>query len=107
MTFLARDGMAMTAAQLSRALLGAAAVGLLASAGDLAWAQDRASADVQRVQTFGFTVADVDREASFFTRVLQFEKIADFRLVGADYGKLQGVFNASMRIIHLRLAIRS
>src|SRR5262249_20411682 len=40
---------------------------------------------------------------SFFTRVLHFEKIVDFRLVGAEYGKLQGVFNASMRIVHLRL----
>ena len=93
----------MAAAQLSRAFLAAAAVGLLASAGELAWAQDRPSADVQRVQTIGFTVADVDREASFFTRVLQFEKFADFRLVSAEYGKLQGVFNASMRIVHLQL----
>jgi len=103
MAFLARGGIAMAAAQLSRAFLAAATVGLLASAGELAWAQDRPSADVQRVQTIGFTVADVDREASFFTRVLQFEKFADFRLVSAEYGELQGVFNASMRIVHLQL----
>ena len=85
------------------ALLVAATIGLVASAGDLGRAQDRPSADVQRVQTIGFTVADVDREASFFTGVLQFEKFADFRLVGGEYGKLHGVFNASMRIVQLRL----
>jgi len=88
---------------LSGALLAAALLGLL-----LEWpthvglAQERPG-DVQRVQTIGFTVADVDREARFFTNVMQFEKISDFRLVGGEYGKLQGVFNASMRIIHLRL----
>src|SRR5262245_32067300 len=70
--------------------------------GHIGHAQERAG-EIQRVQTVGFTVADVDREAAFFTRVLQFEKIADFRLVGAAYGTLQGVFNASMRIVHLRL----
>jgi hypothetical protein len=43
----------------------------------------------------------VDREASFFTKILQFEKTADFRLVGSEWGKLQDVFNASMRIVHL------
>src|SRR5262249_47393579 len=100
MAFLGRGGIAMATAQLSRASLTAAMVGLLASAGELAWAQDRPSADVQRVQTIGFTVADVDRETSFFTRVLHFEKIVDFSLIGAEYGRLHGVFNASLRIIH-------
>jgi hypothetical protein len=51
----------------------------------------------------GFTVADVEREADFFTKVLQFEKVADFRVVGSEYGKMEGVFNANMRIVHLRL----
>jgi catechol 2,3-dioxygenase-like lactoylglutathione lyase family enzyme len=74
----------------------------------LAWAhaghaQDRVSGDVQRVKMIGFTVADVDREASFFTKVLQFEKISDFRVVGSEYDKMTGVFNANMRIVHLKL----
>ena len=91
------------AAHLRRAFLAAAMLGLSAFVRDLAWAQDRQSVDVQRVQTIGFTVSDVDREASFFTDVLQFEKLADCRLAGAEYGKLQGVFNASMRVVRLQL----
>jgi len=75
----------------------------LATCGQVTHAQDRLSDEVQRVKTIDFTVADVDREASFFTKILQFEKIADFRLVGGEWGKLLGVFNASMRIVHLRL----
>jgi catechol 2,3-dioxygenase-like lactoylglutathione lyase family enzyme len=84
-------------------LLAAALFGsLLGWPGHIGHAEERAG-EVQRVQTIGFTVADVDREASFFTKVLQFEKISDFRLGGTEYGKLQGVFNASMRIVQLRL----
>ena len=51
----------------------------------------------------GFTVANVDSEVDFFTRVLQFEKIADFRVVGRAYEMMQGVFNANMRVVLLRL----
>jgi catechol 2,3-dioxygenase-like lactoylglutathione lyase family enzyme len=51
----------------------------------------------------GFTVANVDSEVSFFTNVLQFEKIADFRVLGSAYDKLEGVFNANMRVVRLRL----
>jgi catechol 2,3-dioxygenase-like lactoylglutathione lyase family enzyme len=91
-------------ADLTRALLAAAVLGLLVeSPGHVGHAQDRPSGDVQRVKTIGFTVADVDREANFFTKVLQFERVSDFRLIGSEYGKLQGVFNANMRIVHLRL----
>jgi catechol 2,3-dioxygenase-like lactoylglutathione lyase family enzyme len=90
-------------ADIARAFLAAALFALLLQwPAYLGHAQERADA-VQHVQTIGFTVADVDREATFFTNVLQFEKIADFRLVGAEYGTLQGVFNASLRIVRLRL----
>ena len=67
------------------------------------YARDRLAGDVQRVKMIGFTVADVEREAAFFTKVLQFEKVADFRVVGSEYDKMEGVFNANMRIVHLRL----
>jgi catechol 2,3-dioxygenase-like lactoylglutathione lyase family enzyme len=88
-------------AGLSRTLLAAGVLGLLlASPGHV---RDRLPGDVQRVKTIGFTVADVDREANFFTKVLQFEKVADFRVVGSEYDRLEGVFNANMRIVHLRL----
>jgi len=84
-----------------RALLTTGALALLlASSGH---ARDRLSGDVQRIKMIGFTVADVDREAEFFTKVLQFEKIADFRVFGSEYDKMEGVFNANMRIVHLKL----
>jgi Glyoxalase/Bleomycin resistance protein/Dioxygenase superfamily len=87
-----------------RTLLAAGVLALLvASSGHAGHARDRLSGDVQRVKMIGFTVADVEREAEFFTKVLQFEKVADFRVVGSEYGKMEGVFNANMRIVHLRL----
>src|SRR5215831_1858972 len=85
-----------------RALLAAAAVALLFLSPQFARAQDRA-AGVQRVKTIGFTVADVERETNFFANVLQFEKIADFRVVGTEYDALTGVFNSNMRIVQLKL----
>ena len=84
-----------------RALLAAGALVLLmASSG---YARDRLPGDVKLIKMIGFTVADVDRESDFFTKVLQFDKVADFRVVGSEYGKMEGVFNANMRIVHLRL----
>src|SRR5262249_10144735 len=65
-------------------------------------AQDRSGA-VQRVKTIGFTVGDIERAANFFVNVLQFEKIADFRVVGSEYDALVGVFNSNMRIVQLKL----
>jgi catechol 2,3-dioxygenase-like lactoylglutathione lyase family enzyme len=80
-----------------------AAGSLAVSFASAAHARDRLAGDVQRVKMIGFTVANVEREADFYTKVLQFEKIADFRVVGSEYSQLEGVFNANMRIVHLRL----
>src|SRR5215472_14624008 len=85
-----------------RALLAAATVALLFLSPHLAQAQDRA-AGVQRLKTIGFTVADVERETNFFANVLQFEKIADFRVVGTEYDALTGVFNSNLHIVQLKL----
>jgi len=65
-------------------------------------AQDRPGA-VQRIKTIGFTVGDIERAANFFVNVLQFEKLADFRVVGSEYDALVGVFNSNMRIVQLNL----
>jgi catechol 2,3-dioxygenase-like lactoylglutathione lyase family enzyme len=70
---------------------------------DIGHARDRMAGDVERIKTIGFTVNDVEREAEFFANVLRFEKVADFRVVGSEYDKLQGVFNTHMRIVHLKL----
>jgi len=91
-------------ADMPRALLAAGVLALLvAASGHAGHARDRLSGDVERVKMIGFTVADVDREADFFARVLQFEKVSDFRVVGSEYDKMEGVFNANMRIVHLKL----
>ena len=95
---------AVRIADVCRALLATGVVAILvASSGHAGHARDRLPGDVQQVKMIGFTVTDVDREADFFTKVLQFEKVADFRVVGSEYGKMEGVFNANMRIVHLKL----
>ena len=84
------------------ALLAAGAIMLLIAWSSLACAQDRSGA-VERIKTIGFTVGDVERAANFFANVLQFEKVADFRVVGSEYDALVGVFNANMRIVQMRV----
>jgi catechol 2,3-dioxygenase-like lactoylglutathione lyase family enzyme len=97
----ASAGATVPIVDVSRTLFAAGALALLlASSGH---ARDRLSGDVQRIKMIGFTVADADRESDFFTNVLRFEKVADFRVVGSEYAKMEGVFNANMRIVHLRL----
>jgi catechol 2,3-dioxygenase-like lactoylglutathione lyase family enzyme len=91
-------------AAVPRALLAAGVLALLlATSGDAGHARDRLSSDVERVKMIGFTVADVDRETEFFVKVLQFEKASEFRLVGGEYDRMQGLFNTNMRIVHLQL----
>jgi len=89
---------------LPRALLAAGTlILLLLSSVHTGYARESLSGEVQRVKMIGFTVASVDSEVDFFTKVLQFEKVADFRIVGRAYDKMQGVFNANMRVVQLRL----
>ena len=68
-------------------LLAAGAIVLLIAWSSLAYAQDR-SGGVERIKTIGFTVGDIERAANFFANVLQFEKLADFRVVGSEYDAL-------------------
>jgi catechol 2,3-dioxygenase-like lactoylglutathione lyase family enzyme len=76
---------------------------LVALCGHAGYARDRLRGEVERLKMIGFTVADVDRETTFFTKVLPFEKVADFRVSGGEYDKMEGVFNTNMRIVHLKL----
>ena len=88
----------------ARSVLTAAVVTfLLVCTDDAAQARDPLAGDVGRVKMIGFTVADLDRETEFFVKLLQFQKVADFRVVGSEYDRMQGVFNANMRIVHLQL----
>src|SRR5215469_6024353 len=99
-----REAAIGTFADAPRACLAAGMLMLaVASSGNAGYARDRLQGDVERLEMIGFTVADVDRETTFFTKVLPFEKIADFRVIGSEYDKMEGVFNANMRIVHLKL----
>jgi hypothetical protein len=60
---------------------------LVMPCGHGASARDRLSGDVERVKMIGFTVGDLDRETEFFEKVLQFEKVSDFRIVGRNTTK--------------------
>ena len=85
--FLRESATARTA-EVPRALLAAGVLAfLLLFSGHAGHARDPLSGDVQRVNMIGFTVADIDREVDFFTKVLQFEKDSDFRVVGSNYGQ--------------------
>ena len=62
-----------------------------------------APAVVRAVDAVGITVSDMDRSVDFFTRVLDFEKVADREVAGEDYESLEGVFGLRMRVVRLRL----
>ena len=58
---------------------------------------------VKSVDAVGMTVADMDRSVDFFSRVLNFEKIADVEVHGREYEKLQGVFGLRMRVVRMKV----
>src|SRR4051794_39340314 len=74
--------------------------GLLALAAFLSTAHGQG---VSRVESVGFTVADMDKALDFYTHVLPFEKVADKEVWGEDLERLNGVFGARVRIVDLRL----
>ncbi|CAN5403080.1 VOC family protein [soil metagenome] len=58
---------------------------------------------VQKVESVGFTVSDMDKAIDFYTRILPFEKVSDKELWGADFEHLSGVFGARVRVVRLKL----
>lgn len=62
-----------------------------------------AQTSVERVESVGFTVSDMDRAIDFYTRILPFEKISDTETWGANFERLSGVFGARVRIARFRL----
>ncbi len=55
------------------------------------------------VDSVGMTVADLDRAVSFYTKVLDFEKVFEVEVAGGDYERLEGVFGLRMRVARLKL----
>jgi catechol 2,3-dioxygenase-like lactoylglutathione lyase family enzyme len=61
------------------------------------------TAGAQAVQMVGLTVSDMDRSIDFYTRVLDFTKVSDDVVAGAEYDSLEGVAGARLRVVRLRL----
>jgi catechol 2,3-dioxygenase-like lactoylglutathione lyase family enzyme len=60
-------------------------------------------AGVRSVRMVGLTVSDIDRSVDFYTRVLEFTKASDAEVSGPEYGSLEGVPGARLRVVRLRL----
>jgi catechol 2,3-dioxygenase-like lactoylglutathione lyase family enzyme len=63
----------------------------------------RAQAPVRAVGSIGMTVSDMERSVAFYSRVLDFEKVSDAEMWGADWERLQGLFGLRMRVVRMRL----
>ncbi len=58
---------------------------------------------VEAVAEVGMTVSDLDRAVAFYRDVLTFEKVAESRLSGEEFGRLQGLSSPRARVARLRL----
>lgn len=58
---------------------------------------------VGEVGAIGMTVSDLDRAVAFYTTVLDFRKIEEHELAGADWEHLEGVFGLRIRVATLSL----
>jgi catechol 2,3-dioxygenase-like lactoylglutathione lyase family enzyme len=62
-----------------------------------------AQAAVVAVESVGMTVSNMDQAVDFYATVLNFKKISDIEVLGADYEQLQGLFGVRLRIVKLQL----
>jgi catechol 2,3-dioxygenase-like lactoylglutathione lyase family enzyme len=58
---------------------------------------------VQRIRAIGLTVTSCNCSVDFYTQALGFELVSDITVEGQDYSDLQGITEAKIRIITLRL----
>ena len=58
---------------------------------------------ISGVDAINMTVANMDRSVSFYSQVLDFEKVSDIEVAGESYEHLEGVFGLRMRVVRLRL----
>jgi catechol 2,3-dioxygenase-like lactoylglutathione lyase family enzyme len=58
---------------------------------------------VQRIRAIGLTVTSCDCSVDLYTQALGFELVSDITVEGEDYSDLQGITEAKIRIITLRL----
>ena len=65
--------------------------------------QPATAAEILQVDSVGMTVSDLDQALDFYTRVLPFEKVDEFEIIGDAYDRLCGVFALRMRVARLKL----
>jgi len=58
---------------------------------------------VNKVETIGITVKDMNRSLAFYTRVLGFKKISDAGFRGDQIESLKGLFGINLRVVRLQL----
>jgi len=58
---------------------------------------------VQRIRAIGLTVTDTARSKDFYTQALGFQPVSEITVEGQDYSDLEGVAEAKIRILRLRL----
>ncbi len=66
-------------------------------------ANGRPALPISRIDSAGFTVANMDRSIAFYTGVLPFTKVSDDEAMGRPFELLTGVFGARARIVRLAL----
>src|SRR5207248_6225299 len=69
----------------------------------LSAAQQLVAPLISGVDAINMTVANMDRSVSFYSQVLDFEKVSDVEVAGESYEHLEGVFGLRMRVVRLRL----
>jgi catechol 2,3-dioxygenase-like lactoylglutathione lyase family enzyme len=62
-----------------------------------------AAPSVTSTDSVGIPVTDLERSVDFYTQVLDFKKIDESEIAGAEYEHLLGVFGVRMRIARLQL----
>lgn len=55
------------------------------------------------VDSIGITVSDLDRSVAFYSKVLHFEKVAEYEAAGDDVEHWKGVFGLRIRVARMRL----
>lgn len=60
-------------------------------------------AQVEKVESAGFTVKEMNRSVKFYTEVLGFTKVSDKEYSGTEIEKLEGVFGIHTRVVKLQL----
>jgi len=58
---------------------------------------------VEALDSIGLTVGDMERSLAFFSKVLNFEPIADTEVFGSAYEHLAGLFGLRARIVRMHL----